>query len=51
MDLIREAGHVPSMVDVAQRSGVSRATVYRYFPSRSALIAAESTITRVFSPR
>ena len=40
MDLIREAGHVPSMVDVAQRSGVSRATVYRYFPSRSALIAA-----------
>jgi len=40
MDLIREAGHVPSMVDVAQRSGVSRATVYRYFPSRSALIGA-----------
>ena len=40
MELIREAGHVPSMMDVAQRSGVSRATVYRYFPSRSALIAA-----------
>ena len=40
MELIREAGHVPSMADVAQRSGVSRATVYRYFPSRSALIAA-----------
>lgn len=40
MQLIREAGHVPSMADVAQRSGVSRATVYRYFPSRSALIAA-----------
>ena len=40
MELIREAGHVPSMADVAQRSGVSRATVYRYFPSRSGLIAA-----------
>ena len=40
MQLIREAGHVPSMADVAQRSGVSRATAYRYFPSRSALIAA-----------
>ena len=40
MELIRQAGHVPSMAEVAQRSGVSRATVYRYFPSRSALIAA-----------
>ncbi len=40
MQLIREAGHVPSMADVAQRSGVSRATAYRYFPSRSSLIAA-----------
>ena len=40
MELIREAGHVPSMADVAQRSGVSLATEYRYFPSRSALIAA-----------
>lgn len=40
MELIEEAGHVPSMAVVAQRSGVSRATAYRYFPSRSALIAA-----------
>lgn len=40
MELIEEAGHVPSMADVARRSGVSRATAYRYFPSRSALIAA-----------
>jgi len=40
MELIRQAGHVPSMAEVAQHSGVSRATVYRYFPSRSALIAA-----------
>ena len=40
MALIREAGHVPSMAEVAQHSGVSRATVYRYFPSRSALIGA-----------
>jgi AcrR family transcriptional regulator len=40
MELIRQAGHVPSMAEVAQHSGVSRATVYRYFPSRSARIAA-----------
>ena len=40
MQLIREGGHVPSMAEVAQRSGVSRATAYRYFPTRSALIAA-----------
>lgn len=40
MDLIQEAGHVPSLVHVAERSGVSRATAYRYFPTRSTLIAA-----------
>jgi AcrR family transcriptional regulator len=40
MELIREAGHVPSVAEVAQRSKVSRATAYRYFTSRSALIAA-----------
>ena len=40
MELIRQAGHVPSMAEVAQHSGVSRATVYRYFPTRSVLIAA-----------
>lgn len=40
MTLIREGGHVPSMAEVAQQCGVSRATAYRYFPTRSALIAA-----------
>jgi AcrR family transcriptional regulator len=40
MDLIREAGHVPSMAEVAARSRVSRATAYRYFPSRSVLVTA-----------
>lgn len=40
MGLIREVGHVPAMADVARHCGVSRATAYRYFPSRSALIAA-----------
>lgn len=38
--LIREGGHLPSMTDVAQRCGVSRATAYRYFPTRGALISA-----------
>jgi len=40
MTLIRSAGHVPTVAEVAQRCGVSRATAYRYFPSRSALIVA-----------
>jgi AcrR family transcriptional regulator len=39
-DLIRSLGHVPSIGEVAQAAGVSRATAYRYFSSRSKLIAA-----------
>jgi AcrR family transcriptional regulator len=38
--LIRELGHVPSIGEVAKAAGVSRATAYRYIPSRSKLIAA-----------
>ena len=40
MALIRQDGHIPSVAEVAVRSMVSRATAYRYFPSRSALITA-----------
>ena len=40
MELIRSEGHVPSVAEVAVRSNVSRATAYRYFSSRSALITA-----------
>src|SRR5207248_4529248 len=40
MALIQQNGHVPSLAEVAARSKVSRATTYRYFPSRSALVAA-----------
>ena len=40
MELIRTGGHIPSVAEVAVRSKVSRATAYRYFPSRSALITA-----------
>jgi AcrR family transcriptional regulator len=39
-ELIRELGHVPAIGEVAQAAGVSRATAYRYFSSRSKLIAA-----------
>jgi AcrR family transcriptional regulator len=39
MALIRE-GHVPSVAEVAQRAQVSRATAYRYFASRGALVTA-----------
>ena len=33
-------GQIPSVAEVASRAGVSRATAYRYFPSRSKLISA-----------
>ena len=39
MEVIRD-GHVPSIAEVAVRARVSRATAYRYFPSRSVLITA-----------
>lgn len=35
-----QRGRVPSVAEVAQHSGVGRATAYRYFPSRSKLISA-----------
>jgi AcrR family transcriptional regulator len=40
MALIDSGGRVPSVSEVALAAGVSRATAYRYFPSRSKLIAA-----------
>jgi AcrR family transcriptional regulator len=40
MALIRHDGHIPTVAEVAVRSKVSRATAYRYFATRSALIAA-----------
>jgi AcrR family transcriptional regulator len=40
MSLIQSHGHVPSIAEVAVRSKVSRATAYRYFPSRGALTTA-----------
>ena len=40
MDIIQKSGHIPSVAEVAVRSNVSRATSYRYFPSRSALVTA-----------
>lgn len=33
-------GHVPSVAEVAVRAQVSRATAYRYFPTRSKLVTA-----------
>jgi AcrR family transcriptional regulator len=40
MQLIQTEGRIPSVAEVAVRSGVSRATAYRYFASRSALVTA-----------
>jgi hypothetical protein len=33
-------GRILSLAEVAQSAGVSRATAYRYFPSRSKLVSA-----------
>jgi AcrR family transcriptional regulator len=40
MDMIQQDGHIPSIAELATRAKVSRATAYRYFPSRSALITS-----------
>ena len=40
MNIIQQGGHIPSVAEVAVRSNVSRATAYRYFTSRSALVTA-----------
>ncbi len=40
MQLIKNLGHFPSIAEVASHAHVSRATAYRYFPSRSSLITA-----------
>ncbi len=37
---LMQRGRIPSVAEVASGAGVSRATAYRYFPSRSKLIAA-----------
>ncbi len=37
---LMQAGATPSVSDVAEASGVSRATAYRYFPSQAALVKA-----------
>ena len=37
---LMQGGIVPSVSDVAEAAGVSRATAYRYFPSQAALVQA-----------
>jgi len=39
-DLLAAGGKPPSMADVAAAAGVSRATLYRYFPTREQLLQA-----------
>lgn len=42
--VLAERGDSASMSDVAVAAGVARATVYRYFPSREALLEALGTV-------
>ncbi len=48
-------GRIPSVAEVAQSAGVSRATAYRYFPSRGkligALVAEALAPVREYAPR
>jgi AcrR family transcriptional regulator len=39
VQLVRR-GRIPSVAEIAESAGVSRATAYRYFPSRSKLVSA-----------
>ncbi len=39
-DLLARGGEPPSMADIAEAAGVSRATLYRYYPTRERLLAA-----------
>lgn len=36
---LRAGGHVPSVADVADATGISRTTAYRYFPTQETLLA------------
>ena len=40
MGLLADRGDLPPMAEVATAAGLGRATIYRYFPTREALIAA-----------
>lgn len=44
-DLLAEGGEPPSMNEVAEASGIARATLYRYFPNREQLLQALVTVT------
>jgi len=45
---LMQHGHTPSVNEVAEEAGVSRATAYRYFPSQLALV--QSVVNEVLGP-
>ena len=48
-DLIRE-GALPTVVEAAERAGISRATAYRYFPTQEALLLDAGSVSPLMAP-
>jgi AcrR family transcriptional regulator len=47
---LRRQGRTPTIEEVAREANVSRATAYRYFPSREALLVELTEVTPVVAP-
>lgn len=45
---LMQSGRIPSVSDVAEAAGVSRATAYRYFPTQAAMI--QDTVQEALGP-
>ncbi len=47
---LRDRGETPTIADAAREGGVSRATAYRYFPTRQALLVEVMDVAPAIAP-